>query len=104
MIDVQGVGQPCSSKQDNLVVVNRIGVSNNCFMVMYGLVGNFKCHNISKFNNFDTGTDMLQHVRIMFCNIGDFSCCQSGYVNNIEIENDTKNNIIKVINSCLILG
>ncbi len=43
---------------------------------------------------------MLQYGEIIFSDIGNFSCCQSGGVENIENENDAKNNsaLIKIIN------
>ncbi len=37
------------------------------------LVENGECCNISKFNYIDTNTEMLQHVKISYSNIGNFS-------------------------------
>ncbi len=39
------------------------------------LVGNVKCHDILKFNNTNTNTDISQHINIMFSDISLFSCC-----------------------------
>ncbi len=53
------------------------------------LVGKVVCHDILKFNDTNTDTDMSWHV-FFLATLANFSCRWTVGVDNIEIENDTK--------------